>query len=1307
MLRKLVAEGLLSVTLAAALFSLFRLPVEAETVYREITGMEELTDGRYVLITPQGFAPGTLAEEEGVISAVSPTAAGDTVTDTAGGEWDLTVTKNGVILRDAHGVSVAPTKDGTNGITAGAYEWRVSWKDGCFSFHGFSGEAPVTLVSDPSLENGFCAHLDTEIADAEGYYLGIFTLYRCTEVQGDNPGQDDPGQDDPGQDDPGQDDPGQDDPGQHNPGQNDPGQHNPGQDNPGQDNPGQDNPGQDNPGQDNPGQDNPGQDKPGQDNPGQDEPGQDDPKPEEPKPGEAVKTSPKVLVSPERGEIGAGEEITLTCEGESAKIYFAVSADGVNYPDWEPYAAPICFEKGFAAAYLKAYSKAEGCESGEVTQAVFTEKFTPDWNVYFGQLHAHTNLSDGTGSVEEAFDYASKVENLDFFAVTDHSDSFDNADAGAIGADGRSISTGWAAGKQAAASVTNEDFVGLFGFEMTWPEDKQLGHISTFHTPGWQTRDQEDFENVPTALENYYKALTTVPGSVSQFNHPDIIHGDFERFDHYSPEYDEAISLLEIAGEDGTVDCEYYHLALDKGWHVAPTNNQNNHNGQWGDASSARTVILAKTLTEEALYDAMKDRRVYATQDSDLTVYYTLNGAVMGSILPKSEKAEITVFLSDPTDEAIGSVEVVTDGGAVLDSADVGTPAQVLELPASGGHNYYYLRITQPDGDVAVTAPVWMDGYDDIGIESFTSDTLTPVRDEEIKLTVELYNDEPVDFVVESLSLYADDKLVETVSNLENVAGMSTLDCTFYYAHPEPGMTKFRVVATGSVNGEKRTYEKTLSLSFRVPTQVKHIAVDASHGNSGAGNLKRLAEIAARNSISVKKFETELPENSDLLLITAPSKPFDEEFVEKVRSFAENGGTVILCGQSDMGDLSGLHTSGELNRLLKAMGATVRLNDDTAWDKENNSGTPDAVSSDVFNPDSDLTNSLKPEQTYTQRAGCTVNPENGTWLVKGRGTTRGVDADGDEQTTGENAVLLAVEELPGGGKVYVSGGLFLLDEVMKAPNHVWEPTGGNQAICEALLEIERAESPALVTIGEMRSGEDGEIYHIRGWATSGTSRPGNIFLDTIYLQDDTGGVALMPFTEEDIKVGTPIEAVGQKEIRGGNVVLKIIDYDKLDEPLYNYTPETTPNKTAMDYEANGGRLMQVEGKVTKVTKVTDVTYTDDRKVVSRITLKDGNGDLAEILIEDYIVSGADGENNLASQVKKGRTVRAIGILHLDGNGTPVLRVRNCDEVVYVPPVPVSLGSRRNPRTGDLIWIAVGVMVLSGIGLAVLLNKKKR
>lgn len=1200
MTRRCVVRGLLSVVLAVALFLSFSMPVRAETVYQKIIGPEELTTGQYVLLTSHGCAP--CAVEDGWVTAVYPAVSGDMVVDTAGAEWNLTVTEEGVILTDCCGVPIAPSEDGGSEIAVGEYLWQVSWDGESVSFHGVSGENAVTLASNEILDCKFRAYEDADVADDPEGFLGEFTLYRRPDTLPLYPAPEDP--EDP------------DDP--------------------------------------------------------------DDP--EEPQPGNETKKSPEVAILPAGGCISAGEEITLTCEDENAFLYYAVSADGVNYQPVTLYTGAICFEKGFTAAYLKAYSIVDGCEPGEQTQVLFTEEAEEnefDWNLYFGQLHAHTGVSDGVGSVEEAFNYASQVDNLDFFAVTDHSDSFHNAGLGDIGTDGAGISSDWAAGKQAALSVTDDSFVGIFGFEMTWEDGKRLGHLSTFNTPGWQTRDQEAFESVPAALENYYRALSSVPGSVSQFNHPDDRHGDFEQFSHYSPEYDSVISLLEIAGEDGVVDCKYYDLALENGWHVAPTNNQNNHAGSWGDASDARTVVLAKELTEAGLYNAMKERRVYATQDCDLAIYYELNGAVMGSIIPKSEKAAISVFLSDPTDTVIGTVEVVTDGGVVVAREWVDSPKRMLNLPVLGGYGYYYLRVTQPDGDVAVTAPVWMDGYDDMGIRSFSSDKATPVRGEKIQLTVELYNDEPVDFDVKSLSLYVDGAPAQTVSDPGTAAGMDTLKHTFSYTHPGPGVTEFRVEAVGSVNGEERTYGKTLTLSFRVPEQVKCIAVDASHGNSGIKKLNRLADIAGKNNIIVRTFKGELPENSDLLLITAPTEPFDAEFVENVRAFAESGGTVILCGQADTGEL---HPADALNQLLEAMGATARL--------DGSGCTSNAISANAFNPAGSLTKSLKSEQLYTQHAGCTVNPGNGQWLVK------------DVSASGEEAVLLALEELPEGGKVYVSGGLFLADEEMKEPVHIWQSVSANQAILESLLKIHRAALP-LTTIGEARRGQEGQVFHIRGWATSGTSHPGNVFPETLYLQDDTGGIALIPFTNDVIEVGTPIEAAGYKQSRDGNVVLKIIEYAVLEGERYNYVPKTTLHKTAMDYGLNGGKLLQLEGKVT------DVTYAVGGKGVSRFTLKDKKGDLAEVLIEDGIVSGADGVNDLASQVKEGRTVRAIGILHLDGNGTPVLRVRNCDEVVYVPPIPISLGSRRNPRTGDLIWISVGVMVLSGIALAVLIRRKKR
>jgi len=67
------------------------------------------------------------------------------------------------------------------------------------------------------------------------------------------------------------------------------------------------------------------------------------------------------------------------------------------------------------------------------------------WNLYFGQLHAHTADSDGVGTVAEAYVQA-KMAGMDFFAVTDHSDSFDRDKEGLL-TDG-SISENWTSGKE-------------------------------------------------------------------------------------------------------------------------------------------------------------------------------------------------------------------------------------------------------------------------------------------------------------------------------------------------------------------------------------------------------------------------------------------------------------------------------------------------------------------------------------------------------------------------------------------------------------------------------------------------------------------------------------------------------------------------------------------------------------------------------------------------------------------------------------------------------------------------------------------
>ena len=185
-------------------------------------------------------------------------------------------------------------------------------------------------------------------------------------------------------------------------------------------------------------------------------------------------------------------------------------------------------------------------------------------NLYFGQLHSHTNLSDGAGSIDDAYTYAKDKAGVDFLAVTDHSNSFDN-DTEANIADG-SMSEKWQTGLSAADKYNKDhEFTAIYAYEMTWSAGTgKYGHMNTFNTQGFETRT-----NAAMNLRNYYEALKTQSQSVSQFNHPGTTFGDFVDFGFYDEEIDELITLIEVGNGDGPIrssahfpSYEYY-AALD------------------------------------------------------------------------------------------------------------------------------------------------------------------------------------------------------------------------------------------------------------------------------------------------------------------------------------------------------------------------------------------------------------------------------------------------------------------------------------------------------------------------------------------------------------------------------------------------------------------------------------------------------------------------------------------------------------------------------------------------------------------------
>lgn len=1007
---------------------------------------------------------------------------------------------------------------------------------------------------------------------------------------------------------------------------------------------------------------------------------------------------------------GDSAEITLSTATEDARIYYATSGDGTTFTDYVQYTAPIPVEKGFGSITIRAYGVRDGYQASAPVTRTFTEGDGSGYQLYFGQLHGHTDISDGTGSVEEAFAYASQVAGLDFLAITDHSNSFDHADEGILAEDGREISAQWKRGRDAADAITDEDFVGLYGFEMTWSNG--LGHISTFNTPGWQSRTQESYRRSATALQSYYAALAAVPESISQFNHPGTAYGDFEDFAHYSEEADARITLLEVSSGEDAVGTEgyvraydYYTRALDKGWHLAPTNSQNNHRGLWGDANTGRTVVLADSLTAEGIYDALGNYRVYATEDQDLHIYYTLNGHTMGAMVEEDQVgAELTaaVKVCDATDPAVGLVEVIVNGGLTAASGYVDAQTGTVALQVPAGYRYYYIRITQPDGDIAVTAPVWVGRMEHAGISCLkTASDLTIVGREQT-ITAELFNRTASELAVESL-VYTDQatgRVLYIDESITSLAAGDTALSSFAHTFAADGVYTITATLNGTLKGVPGTYTRDLEVTVMPRDISGRIIVDGTHFNDyvtglQAESLGNMADLAAERDIQVHVEKTaitaELLESCDLLIISPPARTsgtgsggaypamtFDADFIALVVDYVKKGGSVILLGQTDARDRDAVfgaegHAAAQLNNLLKALGSTMEFHDDEAMDEVRNGGRAARLYPETFNLEEPWCADITAGQRYSQDSGCTVNPGRGTWLVRGFDTTCSVDSDGDGSGgigKGE-ACFLAVEETGFGGYLFAVGGALLSDaEITAAQEDVWEQPYANRTIYEAILDA-IGTGKTVTPIAQVRvSGaeEPGRIFAIEGCVTAGTHNPYTTFPDTIYVQDGTGGIGLFSCDREGLEMGTIVRITGRTANLRGDIQLQILSLEVLDASPNVIAPEQVSNSEAMDYDAYGGRLLQVAGQVTEVVPAAD------GKGVSLFTLEDEAGDQVKVMIESTIRSGTTGLNTLADIVKTGNTVSAVGLLYLysddaSGQSGAVLRVRDCDEVLLIQEAP--------------------------------------
>lgn len=1069
-----------------------------------------------------------------------------------------------------------------------------------------------------------------------------------------------------------------------------------------------------------------------------------------------VKDEPVITeVSPAQGaETGDNKRPPISAKienaGEDPTVTMTVNGQTVN----------AAYADG-AVTYTPAADLTDGRVIVEVTVTRSDNKSgTKTWSftvgeaqfaAYFGQLHSHTaEYSDGSGTLNEALDYVKGIpenDNVDFVAFTDHSNYFDSTSAPnpAEALYDTSKMTSASANKWTAYNNAIDDFnasstdrIALAGYEMTWSGGP--GHINTFNTPGIVSRNNKTLNDKTgdAGLKDYYNLLIEAGNegvtSINQLNHPGTTFGNFSDFAYYTPALDNYVQLVEVGNGEGQIGAggyypsyEQYIMALDKGWHVAPTNNQDNHKGSWGNANDARNVIYADSLTEDGLFDAIRERRLYATEDKNLEISYTLDGHMMGSQLGTEdvgENVDIAVTVYDPDyNDAISKVEVVVNSGRVAYTWDSILASGELSCTIPAAYSYYFIRVTQMDGNLAVTAPVWVGEVLKLGIDSVTSDTANPVTDEELTITASLFNSETTAATAKSVVFSVDGEVKYTAKDV-SIAPNTRVGVPFKFTPDSARLQTVSVEATIEQGGNEYTFTGSIQIDVQDRSKLVYIGIDASHYNEYVnGNYKdsmgNFSSLAMQNGVRTVQLNTSEEliaacENESgkykAIILTAPSRrdgsalrdpyaTYSDAEIAAIKAFNSAGGAIVITGWGDNYESyksfeAEDHMAAQQNKLLAALGSSIRVSDDEIKDDSYNGGQNQRLYLSSYNFESPLLEGVeydannphdnKYTELFSHYGGASIHivdasgdptttvPGTVTPVVYGFETTYSSDDDKDGQggdsipkyafDGAKRLLVMATEKLDGKGLIVVSGAAFLSNfEVQMKADEVdsgAEKNYSNYKICENLVKYLNPDGLAISTIKQVQDEKnEGVRFTIEGVVTSNASGydKNTAFFDCIYVQDGTAGINVFPVAGS-YKLGDKVRITGHTSSYQGERQLSISlgSIEKIGET----TPVQPTKITAAQLNDRSylGSLVTLEGTVT------DVNYANG--LVQDILVKDAAGNIGRVFINGYITAGTDIQG-----LEVGCKISATGLASYDdtysGDSSlyPRIRVRDRAEII--------------------------------------------
>jgi hypothetical protein len=325
------------------------------------------------------------------------------------------------------------------------------------------------------------------------------------------------------------------------------------------------------------------------------------------------------------------------------------------------------------------------------------------YNVYYGDLHNHSNVSDGTGTPASAYNYAKNTAHLDFFSLSDHSDQMTSAE--------------WADIKN-QANTYNENgvFTAFYGFE--WSSNMIYGNNGVINT--------DDYCSVgsPTdTFEGFVAWLASRPNGIAFFNHPGKENYVGLEFNYFTTTPSDQLVGIELWNRGDAFDVYYYNdgyypgdnkgyfdEALERGWKIGAMGANDNHSGTWGTAYPYRMAILSNNLTRADLLAAMQARRFFSTLDKNLSLSFKINGMEMGSTIEGSNFT-VQIQARDADGEIFNQVVLYNKNHDIVNTWSLNTSAVDVSLNLnSNAGDYYYVKIRQSDGDEAISSPIWISG---------------------------------------------------------------------------------------------------------------------------------------------------------------------------------------------------------------------------------------------------------------------------------------------------------------------------------------------------------------------------------------------------------------------------------------------------------------------------------------------------------------------------------------------------------------------------------------------------------------------